>query len=202
MRPRAALLAVVLAVPTAPAANAGQMAAPTDAAPAASAAPAPASAPPATPPGSDIARIKRRLDTGTPLLDAALTSPPPTATATFRASVTERFDIWKYWGEPDAVAAYVRPRGGPWHQEFQNMVTPDAFKGYGGILGNSEKLQLAATSLAVAGAMKLLGIGVKHARDAAQTRAKREAQDEVRRELEAFYALHPEARPTTPLPPP
>ena len=34
-------------------------------------------------------------------------------------------DIRRFWGEPDAVAACVRPSGGPWHHEFVNMVTPD-----------------------------------------------------------------------------
>ncbi|MEO5819294.1 MAG: hypothetical protein ABIT71_02215 [Vicinamibacteraceae bacterium] len=198
MRLRAALLAVVLATPTAAVGQAAQTAAPPAATPPASAAPAASPVPATASTVSDVARIKRRLEGGTPLRDAALTSPAPT----FRTSVTEEIDIWKYWGEPDAVAAFVRPKGGTWHHEFQNMVTPDEFKGYGGILSNGEKMQLAATSLAFAGAMKLLGMGVQHARDAAQNRSKREAREEVQRELEAFYALHPEARPTTPLSPP
>ena len=67
---------------------------------------------------------------------------------------------------PPAVSAMVRPSGGTWHHEFQDMVTPDEFKGYGGILSNGEKLQLAATSLAFAGAMQLLGIGVRQAKEA------------------------------------
>jgi hypothetical protein len=96
------------------------------------------------------------------------------------------------------VAGYVRPRGGSWHHEFQDMVTPDAYKGYGGILGNGEKLQLAATSLAFAGAMKLLGIGMQQAKGAVHQRNVRKAKEEVQRELEAFYQLHPEARPAAP----
>jgi hypothetical protein len=195
MRRCAALLAAVLAVPAAPALAAQETPVP------------PASPPPAvsgSSPGStstpaDVARIRRRLEADTPLLDAALTRP------TFRASVTERaerVDIWKFWGEPDEVAAFVRPSGGTWHHEFQDMVTPDEFKGYGGILGNGEKLQLAATSLAFAGAMKLLGIGVQQAKDALQNRSVRKAKEEVARELEAFYQLHPEARPAAPATPP
>ncbi len=149
---------------------------------------------------TDVARIKRRLETA----DAdprrgASTAPAPT----FRTSVTEHIDIWKFWGEPDEVAAYVRPSGGTWHHEFQNMVTPDEFKGYGGILGNGEKLQLAATSLAFAGAHEA-------ARDRACSRPRRrlarsdarKAKEEVQRELEAFYALHPEARPAAAATPP
>jgi hypothetical protein len=185
MRLYAALVAVVLASPA--------LAQPTPAAPSPAEAPAsgvPDPAPlPTTP--ADLARIKRRLDAGTPLLDSALTRP------TFRTSVTGRVDIWRFWGEPDAVSAFVRPRGGNWHHEFQDMVTPDAFKGYGGILGNGEKLQLAATSLAFAGAMKLLGMGVQQAQEALHERAVRKARDEVQRELEAFYQLHPEARPAS-----
>lgn len=178
MRPCAALLAVVLATPT--------FAAPQTAPPA-----PPVVAPPeATPPS--LSRVKRGLDTATPLLDAALTAPAPT----FRTSVTEHIDIWKFWGDnPSAVAAAVRPNGGTWHQEFQNMVTPDEFKGYGGILSNGEKLQLAATSLAFASAMKLVGIGLQQAKEALHDRTTRKAKEEVQRELEAFYALYPEARP-------
>jgi len=186
MRPCVALLAVVLAIPALAAAQAGSTAAP-------AATPAPAAPPP------DLSRIKRGLDTPTPLLDSALNAPPPT----FRTSVTEHVDIWKFWGEdPSAVAASVRPNGGTWHQEFQNMVTPDEFKGYGGILSNGEKLQLAATSLAFAGVMKLIGIGVQQAKEGMQNRSVRKAKEEVQQELEAFYALHPEARPAAPATPP
>jgi hypothetical protein len=189
MRPCVALLAVVLATPAIVAAQTGPTPSPTA---------APPSAPPATTP-PDLARIKRGLETATPLRDAALTAPSPT----FRTSVTEHVDIWKFWGEdPSAVAASVRPNGGTWHQEFQNMVTPDEFKGYGGILSNGEKLQLAATSLAFAGMMKLIGIGVQQAKEGLQNRAVRQAKDEVQQELEAFYALHPEARPAAPATPP
>ena len=150
------------------------------------------SAPPAD--AADLARIKDRLDTPTPLRDAA---GQVQVTPTFRTSVTQHVDIWKFWGDPDDVAAYVRPRGGTWHQEFQAMVTPEEFRNGAG-LGSGEQLQLAATSLAFAGAMKLLGIGVQQMKQAAHSRAVRKAKEEVQRELEAFYALHPEARPATP----
>ncbi len=197
MRQCAALLAVVLACPGpawAQTTVASSAARPQSPAPATAAA-APADPSPADP---DLARIKRRLGAETPLRDAATHAPVPT----FRVSVTEKVDIWKFWGEPDEVAAYVRPRGGTWHHEFQDMVTPDEYKGYGGILGNGEKLQLAATSLAFAGAMKLLGIGVRQAKQGLENRAKRKAKEEVQQELEAFYALHPEARPAAPATPP
>ena len=113
---------------------------------------------------------------------------------TFRTSVTQHVDIWKFWGEPEDVAAFVRPSGGTWHNEFQAMVTPDEFRNGAGF-GSAEQLQLAATSLAFAGAMKLLGIGVQQMKQAAHNRAVRKAKEEVQRELEAFYALHPEAGP-------
>jgi len=190
MRWCVALLAVVLATPTIAAAQAGSTASP---------APGPAAAAPPSVAPSDLSRIKQRLDTETPLLDAALNGPAPT----FRTSVTEHVDIWKFWGEdPAAVAASVRPNGGTWHHEFQNMVTPDEFKGYGGILSNGEKLQLAATSLAFAGVLKLIGIGVQQAKEGLQNRSVRKAKEEVQAELEAFYALHPEARPAAPVTPP
>jgi hypothetical protein len=189
MRPCAALLAVVLALP---APVLGQQAATKD--------------PPAATPSqadesaeAELARIKRGLASPTTIHDAALNAP----TATFRTSVTGHVDIWKFWGDdPSSVAASVRPSGGTWHQEFQNMVTPDEFKGYGGVFTNAEKLQLAATSLAFAGAMQLIGAGVRQAKDALDDRAKRKAKEEVQSELEEFYRLHPEARPpATPLTP-
>jgi hypothetical protein len=184
MRRCVAILAVVLASPGPALAQAATSA-------------PPAASPAAPAPDPDLTGIKRRLGKETPLLDSAL-GPAPT----FRVSVSEKIDIWKYWGEPAAVAAMVRPSGGTWHQEFQNMVTPDEFKGYGGILSNGEKLQLAATSLAFAGAMQLLSAGVRQARDALDNRAQRKAKEEVQQELEEFYRLHPEARPpATPLAP-
>src|SRR5689334_5653280 len=131
MRACAMLLAIGLAVPAivraqSSAAPAPEAARATSPVPEAATAPAPPSV--AGSPGLD--RIKRALGTETPLRDAAEQAP---TTATFRTSITERVDIWKFWGDPDAVAAYVRPSGGTWHNEFLNMVTPDEFKGYGGI---------------------------------------------------------------------
>ena len=118
-------------------------------------------------------------------------------TPTFRTSVTQHVDIWKFWGDPDDVAAYVRPRGGTWHQEFQAMVTPEEFRNGAG-LGSGEQLQLAATSLAFAGAMKLLGIGVQQLKQAAHERAERKAKEEVQRELADFCAATPGACAATP----
>ena len=191
MRPYVALLAVVLASPAA-----AQTPAP--AAPPVEQSPAPAATAPA-PSAADLARIKRRLIAGTPILDAVAEAPQ---VPTFRTSVTERIDIWKFWGEPDAVASFVRPRGGTWHNEFQSMVTPSVLKNGGAGYGNAERLQLAATGLAFQGAMKLIGIGVQQAKAALHDRSVRKAKEEVQRELEAFYQLHPEARPAAgPAPP-
>jgi hypothetical protein len=190
MRRYAALVAIVLAIPGIAAAQAP--AAPASAGAEAQPSPAPPSSTDQSAPA--LARIKRRLDTDTPLRDAAERMPIP---PTFRTSVTEHVDIWKFWGEPDDVAAFVRPRGGSWHNEFQAMVTPDEFRNAAG-LGSAEQLQLAATSLAFAGAMKLLGIGVQQMKQSAHNRSERKAKEEVQRDLEAFYALHPEARPVTP----
>lgn len=199
MRLHAALFAVVLACPGL---GAAQSAAPPSTphgpgTPEAAGTSATVASPAPPPWSSDVARIRERLETATPILDAASTRP------TFRASVTERadrFDIWSFWGEPDAVAAAVRPRGGTWHHEFQDMVTPDEFKNGAG-LSNGARMQLAATSLAFAGAMKLLGAGIEEAKQALHDRAGRKAKEEVQRELEAFYARHPEARPTAATPP-
>jgi hypothetical protein len=141
-----------------------------------------------------LARIKRRLGADTPMLDAAAQAQ---ATPTFRTSVTQHVDIWKFWGEPDEVAAYVRPRGGTWHQEFQDMVTPEEFKNAAG-LGTGEQLQLAATGLAFASAMKLLGIGVQQLKQAAHERAERKAKEDVQRELADFCAATPGACAGTP----
>jgi hypothetical protein len=136
-----------------------------------------------------LARIKHRLETPTPLLEATANTPLPT----FRVSVSQKaFDIWSFWGEPEAVWKEVRPRFGSWHQEFTNMVTPDDFQGLGPGMGNGERAQLAATSMAFALAMQYLPGAIKNA---FHGRAQRKAKEEVQRELEAFYALHPEARP-------
>ena len=160
------------------------------------AASAQAPAPPPPPPeAADLARIKRQLESPTLLRDAVEHAP---AVPTFRTSVTQRIDIWKFWGDPDAVAAEVRPRSGSWHSEFQNMVTPDEVKGYGAGLGNGEAVQMVATSLAFALGMKHL---TKAIAGALEGRGERKAKQEVQRELEAFYLLHPEARPAAPTPP-
>ena len=160
----------------------------------------PAASPPA-PPDADareVARLKRLLTTATPVRDAAESQPVPT----FRVSVSQKVDIWKYWCDPADVSAMVRPNGGTWHQEFQNMVTPDEFKGYGGILTNGEKLQLAASSLAFAGAMQLLGAGVRSAKEALANRAQRKAKEEVQRELAEFCAANPGSCAVNPVTPP
>ena len=133
----------------------------------------------------DLTRLKHRLETPTPVLDWTVNTQLPT----FRVSVSEQaFDIWSFWGDPEDVWREVRPRFGPWHQEFQKMVTPDDFQGLGPGMGNGERAQLAATSFAFALAMKYLTKKIGG-------RAERKAKEEVQRELEAFYALHPEARP-------
>jgi hypothetical protein len=197
---RVRILAVAMAIGVAGMGRAAAQTSPSPPAPPTPAPVPPSAAPVEAPPldAAELARIKRRLAAPTPLSTAAADAPAPT----FRVSVSEKIDIWKYWGEPDAVAAYVRPGGGSWHHEFQDMVTPDAFKGYGGILSNGDKLQLAATSLAFAGAMRLLGAGVRQAKEALAERAQRNAKDEVQRELAAFCDAHPEAcAGATPTPP-
>jgi hypothetical protein len=148
-------------------------------------APEPAEAP-------QLARIKHKLQTPTPLLDQTVNTQLPT----FRVSVSEKaFDLWSFWGDPEELAKEIRPRFGSWHQEFQKMVTPDDFQGLGPGMGNGERAQLAATSFAFALAMKYLSKKF-------EGRAGRKAKEEVVRELEAFYALHPEARPAAAAPTP
>src|SRR4051794_19057063 len=99
MVPHRARLAVVLAFTGTVAAQAhAQEPTPAPAQPRVQA-PAPGTARTAEP-APELARIKRALGTETPLHDAALEVQVPT----FRTSVTQRVDIWKFWGEPDAVA--------------------------------------------------------------------------------------------------
>jgi hypothetical protein len=184
MRRCTPLLAVVLALPSPALAQAAQASGPDRAA--------------ATPSDPEVARVKRKLETATPIRDAAASAPIPD----FRVSVSEKIDIWKFWGDPSEVASQVRVPGGTWHQEFQNMVTPPEFRGYGGVLTNGEKLQLAATSLAFAGAMQLIGAGVRQAKQAIDDRARRKAKEEVQRELAEFCAANPGACPATPITPP
>jgi hypothetical protein len=201
-RDRAIAVSLVAAVAGAgvpPAAAQGGTTTPSAPAPATSPA-SPSATSPETPPpldAAELARLKRKLATETPIFEAAINAPTPT----FRVSVSEKVDIWKYWGDPAEVSAFVRPNGGTWHQEFQNMVTPDEFKGYGGVLSNGEKLQLAASSLAFAGAMQLLGAGVRQAKDALARRAQRKAKEEVAAALAEFCAANPAACPAAPTPP-
>lgn len=150
---------------------------------------APASARAQTPDAAaDLERIRQRLDTPSPLRDTVEATRP-----TFRTSVTEApTDIRQFWGEPDAVSARVRPSGGPWHHEFVNMVTPDEFKGYGGILTNGEKAGLATQGLLSALVFQYLPGAIAGAIKQARERA---AKREVQLALEEFYDLHPEARP-------
>lgn len=165
--------------------------------------PAPASSPPAPAldPGA-LERVRRALDAPSIIRDAI--GAVPDDDPTFRVAVTERpFNIWAFWGEPDtAVSPAVRWVGGGWHQEFKNMVTPDAFKGFGGTLGNGERLQLVATQVAFAAAVSLARAGLVKAREAAQERERERAREEVRAALEAFFREHPEARPSAPEPVP
>jgi hypothetical protein len=171
----AAFLVVVVAVPG-PAVAQGAVAPPAGSA---------AAQAPADP--ADLERITRRLETPTPLRDAVVEAPP-----TFRVSVSqEGVDIRRFWGEPDAVAGSVHPSGGPWHHEFVNMVTPDAFKGYGAIFTNNEKAALASQQMMTALAWQYLPVAIAKTKKALTERA---AKADVQRELAAFYTLHPEAR--------
>ena len=171
----AALLVVAVAVP-------GSAGAQSAVAPAAGRAAAQAPVDPA-----DLERITRSLETPTPLRDAVVEAPP-----TFRVSVSqEGVDMRRFWGEPDAVAGWVHPSGGPWHHEFVNMVTPDEFKGYGAIFTNSEKAVIARQQVLTALAWQYLPVAITKTKKALAERA---AKAEVQRELEAFYTLHPEAR--------
>ena len=172
----AALLVVAVAVP-------GPAVAQSAVAPAAGGAAAQAPVDPA-----DLERITRSLETPTPLRDAVVEAPP-----TFRVSVSqEGVDMRRFWGEPDAVAGWVHPSGGPWHHEFVNMVTPDAFKGYGAIFTNGEKAALASQAMMSALMFQYLPNAIAKAVTATRERA---ARTEVRLALEEFYAVHPEARP-------
>ena len=74
------------------------------------------------------------------------------------------------------------------------MVTPDEFKGYGAIFTNSEKAVIARQQMLTALAWKYLPVAIAKTKKALAERA---AKAEVQRELEAFYTLHPEARPRT-----
>ena len=149
--------------------------------------PAPAQLPD---PATNVDRVRQRLETPTPLRDAAIDAPP-----TFRVSVwQERVDITTFWGEPDAVGANVHPLGGPWHHEYQRMVVPEEFRGWGytNIVDNATLARTAAGSMSLAMAMQYVPKAIK---GGLQGRARRRAKEEVQRELAAFYAVHTEARP-------
>jgi hypothetical protein len=140
---------------------------------------------------ADLERIRQRLDASSPLRDTVDTSAQPT----FRISISEEaVDIRRFWGEPDAVSSRVRPSGGPWHHEFKDMVTPDAFKGYGAIFTNSEKASIAGQQLASALVFKYLPGAIAAA---VRTTRERAAKQEVQAALEEFYVTHPGTRPAT-----
>jgi hypothetical protein len=186
-----AALAMLLTAPAAALAQSGGAAPAPNPSAAASSEPDPAGV-------SDLTRVRRGLEAPSVIRDA-VTTPDP-ANATFRTRVDGRyFDIWGFWGEPDtAVSPAVRPWvGGNWHHEFQDMVTPDEFKAFG-MLGTSERLQLAATQVAFAAAMALAKAGFGQIREAARERERARAKEEVRAALEAFFREHPEARPAAP----
>ncbi|HEY8548702.1 MAG TPA: hypothetical protein VIL35_01995 [Vicinamibacterales bacterium] len=159
--------------------------------------PQPETAPPPQP-VADLGRIRRRLESPSPIRDSTAVS---ASEATFRVSVDERaFDLRRLFGEPEtAVAPYVRPPvGGWWHHEFLQMVTPDEFRGFGGILTNGERAQLFLSQLAFAGVLDLFHRGIARARTAADERERQRAREEVRQALEEFYRYYPEARPSAP----
>jgi hypothetical protein len=137
---------------------------------------------------ADLERIRRRLDLPSPLRETVETARP-----TFRTSITEeRIDIRQFWGEPDAVSPWVRPSGGLWQHEFVNMVTPDEFKGYGGIFTNGQKAGLATQGLLSALVFQYLPRAIA---DAVRQARERAAKQEVRLALEEFYLTHPGTRP-------
>jgi len=140
-------------------------------------------------PAADLDRIRQRLESPSALRDTVETTDPPT----FRTSVSEdAVDIRRFWGQPDAVSPIVRPNGGPWHHEYLDMVTPDEFKGYGGIFTNGEKATLASQAMVSALLFQYLpaaiGSAVTHMRE-------RAAKQEVQLALEEFYEAHPGTRP-------
>jgi hypothetical protein len=140
-------------------------------------------------PAADLLRIRQRLETPSPVRDTVETTAPPT----FRTSVSEQaVDLRLFWGELDAVSPRVRPSGGPWHHEFVNMVTPDEFKGYGGIFTNGEKSALASQAMLSGLVFHYLPGAIAAAVKQARERA---ARTEVLLALEEFYLTHPGTRP-------
>lgn len=145
----------------------------------------------ATDAAADLQRIRRQLEASSPLRDTAEATEQPT----FRISISEEsVDIRRFWGQPDAVSPWVRPSGGLWHHEYVDMVTPDAFKGYGAIFTNGQKAGLATQGMLSALAFKYLpGAIATFVRETRERAAKREVQAA----LEEFYVTHPGTRPAS-----
>ena len=112
----------------------------------------------------------------------------------FRVDINQRRP--RYWDleAPFLFPAEPRTSTTRWHDEFLAMTTPDEVRAFSGLnSGSAETLQLAATSLLFAGAVKLVQSGFAKWQDGRQQGRVRAAREEVDAAIAAWEAANPPA---------
>ena len=112
----------------------------------------------------------------------------------FRVDINERRP--RYWDLEAPFLFPVEPRTSTtrWHDEFLAMTTPDEVRAFSGLnSGSAETLQLAATSLLFAGAVKLVQSGFAKWQDGRRQGKVRAAREEVDAAIAAWEAANPPA---------
>jgi hypothetical protein len=110
----------------------------------------------------------------------------------FRVDINERRP--RYWDLEAPFLFPVEPRTSTtrWHDEFLAMTTPDEVRAFSGLnSGSAETLQLAATSLLFAGAVKLVQSGFAKWQDGRREGKVRAAREEVDAAIAAWEAANP-----------
>ena len=160
-------------------------------------APAAAQAQTATrqPPGEAEADPEASLPTSVDKVRDGLAREPVIRLTTqpiFRVDINERRP--RYWDLEAPFLFPVEPRTSTtrWHDEFLAMTTPDEVRAFSGLnSGSAETLQLAATSLLFAGAVKLVQSGFAKWQDGRRQGKVRAAREEVDAAIAAWEAANP-----------
>ena len=158
-----------------------------------------AQAQPATrqPPGQAEADPEAALPTSVDNVRDGLAREPVIRLTTqpiFRVDINERRP--RYWDLEAPFLFPIEPRTSTtrWHDEFLAMTTPDEVRAFSGLnSGSAETLQLAATSLLFAGAVKLVQSGFAKWQDGRRQGKVRAAREEVDAAIAAWEAANPPA---------
>lgn len=120
----------------------------------------------------------------------------------FRVAIQERRPRYLDLTSEQFKLPWWEPRSSTtlWHDEYLAMVTPPEYRLYSQVFTNGELLQLAATSLAFAGAMSLIKAGIGEIAEARREGQVRDARREVDEALRAFEEARRAAERTGPPP--